>query len=162
MKLYVPEDGHEPIRRLPAPLLVSVLARVEVAAAIWRKHRMGEIDFDDSLLLIRAFAADYAGAPNRPQRFQAVEVTDTAVEHAAQLAGAHGLRAYDAVQLASALAARAVDKSCTMLASFDHDLSRAAAAEGFEVLAPVQAAESPPTEEATESQPSPAHVPKGM
>lgn len=111
-----------------------MLARVEVAAALWRKHRTGELDLDDTLLLIRAFAADYAGTPDGPPRFQTIEITATAVEHAAELTGAHGLRAYDAVQLASALAIRAVDKSCTTLASFDHDLIRAAAAEGFEVL----------------------------
>lgn len=117
-----------------------MLARVEVTAALWRKHRMGELDLDDTLLLIRAFAADYAGTPGGSPRFQTVEVTETVIEHAAELTGTHGLRAYDAVQLASALAIRAVDKRCSMLASFDHDLIRAAAAEGFEV----QTAESPP------------------
>ena len=111
-----------------------MLARVEVAAALWRKHRTGELDLDDVLLLIRAFVADYAGTPDGPPRFQTVEITEAAVEHAVELTGAHGLRAYDAIQLACALAARAVDNGCTMLASFDHDLIRAAAAEGFEVL----------------------------
>jgi uncharacterized protein len=125
------------------PLLISVLARVEVPAAIWRKHRTGELDLDDTLLLNRAFAADYAGTPDSPPRFQAVEIADTAIERAAELVSAHGLRAYDAVQLACALAMREVDKRCTTLASFDRDLIRAAAAEGFEVL-PTEAAQPPP------------------
>jgi predicted nucleic acid-binding protein len=139
-----------------------VLARVEVAAALWRKHRTGELDFDDSLLLFRAFAADYAGAADKPPRFQAVEVTETIVERAAELAGTHDLRAYDAVQLASALVTREVDKSCTVLASFDQDLIRAAAAEGFEVLSPAQTAESPASEEATESRAQPPPASKRM
>jgi uncharacterized protein len=130
-----------------------VLARAEVAAALWRKHRTGDLDLDDVLLLTRDFAADYGGTPDGPPRFRTVGITDTAIERAAELTGTHGLRAYDAVQLACALAIRAVDKRCTMLASFDHDLIRAAAAEGFEVLPPTQTAESPPAEEAEESQP---------
>jgi predicted nucleic acid-binding protein len=112
-----------------------VLARVEVAAALWRKHRTGEIDLDDALLLIRAFTADYAGTPEDPPRFHTVELTEAAIERAAELAGNHGLRAFDAVQLACALATREADKTCTMFASFDRDLLRAAVAEGFEILA---------------------------
>jgi uncharacterized protein len=113
-----------------------VLARVEVAAALWRKHRTGELDLDTALLLNRDFAADYAGTPDRPPRFQPVEVTDATIERAVELTGAHGLRAYDAVQLACALVTRETDKGCTTLASFDQDLARAAAAEGFAVLPP--------------------------
>ncbi len=143
MKLYVPEEGYGPVRRLPSPLLVSVLARVEVAAALWRKHRTGEVDLDDALLLNRAFAADYAGTRDRPPRFQPVEVTGATIERAVELTGAHGLRAYDAVQLACALATREADKRCTTLASFDQDLTHAAAAEGFAVLS---------TRETTENQ----------
>ena len=119
---------------MSAPLLVSALARVEVAAALWRKHRTGEVEFDDAQLLNRAFAADYAGTPEKPPRFRAVTVTAGTIERAAELAGTHGLRAYDAVQLACALATRAVDKNCTMLASFDRELTRAAVVEGFETL----------------------------
>lgn len=138
MKLYVPEDGHAPIRRLRGPLLVSALARVEVSAAIWRKHRTGELDLDDTHTLLRAFAVDYGGAPERPPRFLVLAVTSGVVERAAGLTGAHGLRAYDAVQLACALAAREADKGCATLASFDRDLACAAIAEGFKAL-PAQA-----------------------
>jgi uncharacterized protein len=136
VKLYADEAGYEPIRRLRGPLVISAIARVEVAAAIWRKHRAGEIDLDDSLTLIRAFAVDYAGAPHRPPRFLAVAVADGVVERAADLAGTHGLRAYDAVQLASALAARAVDGRCATFAAFDRDLVSAAVSEGFKTLSP--------------------------
>ena len=158
----MPEDGYEQVRRLPAPLLVSALARVEVTAALWRKQRTREVNLDDALLLIRAFAADYSGTPDDPPRFRTVEINTAIVARAAELTGTHGLRAYDAVQLASALAVRAVDKSCTMLAGFDRDLIRAAAAEGFEILPSAQTTEPPPAAEAPESQPDPPPTPQGM
>jgi len=134
VKLYVPEDGHEQVERLPAPLLISVLARVEVAAALWRKHRGGELDLDDTHTLTRALAADCAGTREHAPRFLALAVTDGIVERAAELAATHGLRAYDAIQLASALAARAADARCATFASFNDDLTAAATAEGFGAL----------------------------
>jgi predicted nucleic acid-binding protein len=105
-----------------------------VIAAVWRKHRAGDLDLDDSLLLIRAFTADYAGTADKEPRFLAVKVSDGILERAAELSGIHGLRAYDAVQLASALAAREVDGRCAKFAAFDHDLALAATAEGFEAF----------------------------
>jgi predicted nucleic acid-binding protein len=119
---------------LRAPLVVSALARVEVPAAIWRKHRTGQLDLDDSLTLIRAFQVDYAGILDRPPRFLAVAVTAEVLERAAELAATHGLRVYDAVQLASALSARAVDKRCATFAGFDRELALAAVSEGFKAL----------------------------
>lgn len=110
------------------------MARVEVVAAIWRKHRIGDLDLDDSLLLVRAFTTDYAGTADSAPRLFALEVSDRILEHAAELSGIHGLRAYDAVQLASALAAREVDERCAQFAAFDRDLTLAATAEGFEAL----------------------------
>ena len=44
------------------------------------------------------------------------------------------LRAYDAVQLSTALAVRRVDESCTVFAAFDRSLRTAAATEGFELM----------------------------
>lgn len=126
------------------PLVISALARVEVSAAIWRKQRAGELDLDDALILIRAFTADYAGTPDRPPRFIAVAVTAGIIGSAADLAGTHGLRAYDAVQLASALAARAADKRCAALLAFDRELLQAAISEGFENAATPASREGSP------------------
>jgi predicted nucleic acid-binding protein len=109
---------------------------VEVIAAIWRKHRVGELDLDDAQTLIRAFRVDYAGAKDKPACFLAVAVAEQVLERAAEMAGTHGLRAYDAVQLACALAARDADERCATLASFDRDLTLAAIAEGFTACPP--------------------------
>jgi predicted nucleic acid-binding protein len=134
VKLYADEDGHDLVRSIAVPIVVSALARVEVPAAIWRKHRSGELDREDALVLVRTFAADYAGIGDAPARFLAVRVADQLLERAASLTGESGLRVYDAVQLASALAACQIDERCATFATFDHDLTAAAAAQGFETL----------------------------
>lgn len=57
--------------------------------------------------------------------------TGAVLEAAARLCAVHGLRAYDAVQLASALAVRDAVPECRTFAAFDRQLRAAAAAEGF-------------------------------
>ncbi len=63
-------------------------------------------------------------------------MTASVLEDAARLTGVHGLRAYDAVQLAAAVAVRAVEPSCTELAVFDGALRNAATVEGFTLVPP--------------------------
>jgi predicted nucleic acid-binding protein len=133
VKLYSDEPGQEIIRAIPA-LVVSQLARVEVPAAIWRKSRMGDLPPEDAQVLVADFEADYLGSDREPPRFAAVTVTSTLIAAAARRCAVHGLRAYDAVQLASAAAARTVAPECDTVAAFDSQLRRAAAAEGFALL----------------------------
>jgi predicted nucleic acid-binding protein len=52
----------------------------------------------------------------------------------ARLCAVHALRAYDAVQLACALAARDAVPECQTFAAFDRQLRAAAAAEGFALV----------------------------
>ncbi len=78
------------------------------------------------------FEADYTATVSR---FAVVEPAPSVLDDAAGLAGAHGLRAYDAVQLASARAAAAADDRVRTFAAFDAPLRDAAAREGF-VLVP--------------------------
>ena len=133
VKLYADEAGHEHIRGLTG-MAVAQLARVEVPAALWRKQRMGELAADDARLLTADFEADYFGTDSEPPRFAAVAATGRILDQAARLCASRGLRAYDAVQLSSALAARRADEGCTALAAFDRSLRTAAAAEGFELV----------------------------
>jgi len=135
VKLYSDEPGHEHVRELLS-VAVAQLARVEVPAALWRKQRLGELSVDDARLLAADFEADYFGADSEPPRFAAVATTAGILDEAARLCAAHGLRAYDAVQLSSALAVRHADDSCTAFAAFDRSLRRAAAAEGFDLVPP--------------------------
>jgi predicted nucleic acid-binding protein len=131
VKLYADEADSTSVRALHGPFRVSALARVEVPAALARKYRTGELSADDMTLLIDQFTADFHGTPTRAPLFTAVAVTGRVLNHAAALATRHGLRAYDAVQLASAITARQADSACDAFACFDKNPASAAQAEGF-------------------------------
>ncbi len=133
VKLYADERDHKLVRE-QGSLVVSALARVEVPAAIWRKHRMGELDPVDAAVLVAAFEADYHGSSQDQPRFGVVATTADILETAARLVGVHSLRAYDAVQLASAKAAAEAVPDCRTVAVFDSTLRAAAAKEGFALL----------------------------
>jgi uncharacterized protein len=133
VKLYADEAGHEDVRGLVG-VAVAELARVEVPAALWRKQRMGELSASDARLLTADFEADYFGTDTEPPRFAAIVATGALLDEVARLCATHGLRAYDAVQLSTALAAHRADESCSDFAAFDRSLRTAAAAEGFNLV----------------------------
>jgi len=132
VKLYADEPGAAAVRKHPH-LVVCQLARVEVPAALWRKHRTGEVTAPDTAVLVADFEADYFGAVDEPPRFSVVTVTAAIIDAAAHLAGVHGLRAYDAVQLASALAVSDVVPDGIEFLGDDGALVAAAAAERLAV-----------------------------
>lgn len=128
MKLYADEAGATLVRNLAVPI-VSALARVEVPAALWRKHRAGELRHGDAALLVDAFEDDWLGGA-----FAIVGVTAAILDTAATGVARHALRAFDAVQLATATAARSADPELDVFACFDRGLMTAARAEGFRPL----------------------------
>jgi predicted nucleic acid-binding protein len=117
------------------PLVISQLARAEVPSALWRKQRMGELSTEDAAVLCAEFEADYAtdeaidASASSP--FVPVAVGPSLLDEAARLVAVHGLRSADAIQLASALAARAASPDVGTFAAFGAALRRAAAAEAF-------------------------------
>lgn len=135
MKLYVDEEGHGPVPML-ATIVVGEIARVEVPAAFWRKHRIGESEADDARILTADFEAGYYGTPDDEPRFAVVRVTADVLDDAARLCDRYPLRANAAIQLASALAVRVADPATGTLAVFDAGLRRAATAEGSAVVPP--------------------------
>ncbi|HEY2947103.1 MAG TPA: type II toxin-antitoxin system VapC family toxin [Micromonosporaceae bacterium] len=131
VRLYADEPGADAVRAIDL-LAVSQLARVEVPAALWRKHRIGELSVDAAAVLTSAFEADYFGDGEEPARFTVVGLTEQILERAARLVGVHGLRAYDGVQLATATAVMAsLDGEPVGFAADDKALCSAAAAEGL-------------------------------
>jgi hypothetical protein len=130
VKLYADEPGHGRIRALDV-MVVSTLARVEVPATLWRKARIGELDDEAAGGLVSAFEHDYHGDREVRPRFAIVAANVRVLAAAAREAAHHGLRAYDAVQLASALAAHDADANCDKFACFDTGLRRAATRAGF-------------------------------
>jgi predicted nucleic acid-binding protein len=133
VKRYADEPDADAVRPLPR-LVVSQLARVEVPAALWRKHRLGELSAAHTGVLVAAFEADYFGTEEEPARFLVVTATASILDHASRLVGVHGLRAYDAVQLASGCAVNAAVPEGATFATFDQALRGAAAAEGLTLL----------------------------
>lgn len=115
-------------------VVVSCLTRVEVPSAVWRKHRGGQLDVEDVVVLVAAFEADYFAAGGDPGDLAVLALTDGMLEETATLTATQGLRALDALQLASALAARRADPDCTTFACFDERLRVAAASAGFALL----------------------------
>lgn len=102
-------------------------------AALWRKRRLETLPAAAVAALVRAFEADFF-AVEKQQRFAIVAPGMAVLDRAADLSAAHRLRAYDAVQLASACAVRDADPDCHRFACFDGDLREAAAVLGFSVL----------------------------
>jgi hypothetical protein len=133
VKLYADEAGHRAIRALDA-LVISALARVEVPSALWRKARTGELEDAAAGTLVAAFELDFHGDLDSGSRFTIVSPTEPVLVASAREAARHALRAYDAVQLASALAVRELDPRCSHFACFDAELRRAASRAGFMLL----------------------------
>jgi hypothetical protein len=133
VKLYADEPDAPAIRALEV-IVASTLARVEVPAALWRKRRSGELSEADARLLMAEFDADWFGTDDEPPRFVAVAPSSSALESAVSLVVEHDLRAYDAIQLASALAVRDVDPACDAFACADRALRAAARSHGFALL----------------------------
>lgn len=133
MKLYAHEPGRELVEAL-SPLMISSFARVEVVAALWGKQRAGELSAVGAQLLTSEFEGDYFGTYDEAPRYVSVGLTAPLLDEAARLAAVHGLRAYDAIQLSSALAARQQAPSCSSIVCFDGALRRAAASERFSLF----------------------------
>ena len=130
VKCYIAEDGSDDVIALiadAAAVATSLVTRTEVAAALAKAVRDDRVDEDEAQRAHRKFLREWPD-------FGRVPVTDALVERADALAWEHGLRAYDAVQLAAALAcedmvgALGVD---VLLATFDRQLRNAAARVGL-------------------------------
>lgn len=100
----------------------SVLVYAEARAAIAAARRAGRIE-------PRAQRRAVAGLDTTCEGMHLVGVDRALSHHAGELAGAHSLRGYDAVHLATALA---ID-SGLVLATWDADLAHAALAVGLAV-----------------------------
>lgn len=114
--------------------MISALARVEVPAALWRKARTGQLSDTAASTLVGAFELDFHGDHDSDPRFTIIAATEPLLMAAAQEAARNALRAYDAVQLASALAVREVDPRCDRFACFDTELQCAASRAGFTLV----------------------------
>ncbi|MBM4049038.1 MAG: type II toxin-antitoxin system VapC family toxin [Planctomycetes bacterium] len=101
----------------------------EVVSAFWRKVRGGTMSTANATKVTRAFKDHFRN------QYRVVEVRAATIEEAMDLAQQHGLRGYDAVQLASAKSVDADLQSMGLppliFVSADDDLIVAAQKEGL-------------------------------
>lgn len=69
-------------------LVAARLARVEVPAALWRKHRTGELGAEHAATLVRAFELDWLRLPPSGRRFAVVALTDEVLNERTDMASA--------------------------------------------------------------------------
>ena len=129
IKIYVAEEGTDAVKEAISRASVVAASRVayaEARAALARARRETRIGERDLRQTVVELDEDW-------KRFLVLEVTDDLVQRAGDLAEEYALRAYDALQLASALILkRRVDSSVFFLA-FDQDLTQAAQSAGLAV-----------------------------
>jgi uncharacterized protein len=139
VKRYVSETGSTWVNALVAPtarnrIYIVRITAVEMASAITRRVHAGSVSAADGTLFLTWFQYDYAW------QYNTLGVTPSLITEAISLAETHGLRAYDAVQLAAGLRVqsrrRAQRISSGTFVSADAALLAAAAAEGLAVENP--------------------------
>jgi predicted nucleic acid-binding protein len=139
VKRHVREPGSAWVRALTRPraahiLYLSHITAVEVFAAITRRQRGGSLSPAQAGAILGHFRRHLAS------RYRILEITIPLLGEAMLLARSHGLRAYDAVQLASVLEAhrsfQARRSGPLTLVSADLELNAAATAEGLSVEDP--------------------------
>lgn len=138
VKYYIIESGTEWVRNLidgrldkewANTISTSALTWAEVISAFAKRYRMGDI----STHLYRALTARFLREARL--RYGRLKVNDAVIEAAVELIQRHPLRAYDAVQLATALilnSALIADQLPPLtFVSADNVLCKAARAEGL-------------------------------
>ena len=136
IKLYIEEEGTPAMLRLAEDLdgdrmTILDIALVETRSAVRRRERQGDISGPDANRVLNQFEEDasvlYLVQPS----------SSAVIEDAVRLIDLYPLRAYDALQLAGALAARQGAGSPLTFVSADFDLCEAAGFEGLAVLNPL-------------------------
>ena len=136
VKRYAQETGSEWILALTEPaaghfLYIARITAVEMVSALTRRQRGGSVSEIDAATAMAAFRYDLS------HQYRVIEITPTVITRAMELAETHGLRGYDAVQLAAALIVQKMREtlglSALELVSADGDLNHAAATEDLTV-----------------------------
>ncbi|MBA3640837.1 MAG: type II toxin-antitoxin system VapC family toxin [Acidobacteria bacterium] len=129
VKRYVAEAGSKDIIALvddAGVVATSMISRAEVAAAFARAVRLGVLDDAGGRRAQRRFAREWPD-------FVRILVTEALVSRADALAWSHGLRGYDAVQLASSMTWQDAIGQDVVLATFDQQLTKAGSDAGLRV-----------------------------
>lgn len=129
VKRYVAEAGSPEVEALIGEAQATgtaVISRAEVAAALARAARTGLVSREAGAKALQAFNADW-------EHLVRLQLGEPLAARAAALAWEHGLRGYDAVHLASALAWSEALGETVAVATYDRELWRGAKASGLSV-----------------------------
>jgi predicted nucleic acid-binding protein len=130
VKLYVHEQGSETVCKLVEAASVVATSKVaypEARAALARGLREDLLAKKDYRLVVAALQHDWT-------RYLALEVSDSLVWLAGELAEKHRLRGFDAIHLAAALTLKTQVKSRVVVACWDVWLWEALSAVELEVV----------------------------
>jgi len=130
VKLYVQEQGSEMVRKLvdeASVVATSKVAYPEARAAFARGLRDGYLDEKDYRQAVAALQNDWP-------KCLVMEVSDSLVLLAGELAEKYRLRGFDAIHLASAVTLKTQMKKKTVAACFDNRLWEALCAVDIKVL----------------------------
>jgi predicted nucleic acid-binding protein len=128
VKRYVNEKGSKWLRHeiTRHHVIIAQIAIVEVVAALRKRFRQGDISEFASYQARKRFITHVA-----KQQFRVIDMSSEIVDEAMRVAFDRDLRAYDAVQLSSALTtAKTVGKRKLVFITADANLEKAARAEG--------------------------------
>jgi predicted nucleic acid-binding protein len=131
VKRYVDEPGTSTVRALFTRRLnaaVSRLTSVEVPAALARRVRVGDLAERTARACARHLSSDL-------NAMHVVETRGPLVAEASELVWRHDLRAYDALQLASAMYLARETGLATRFVCADRALTKVALREGLRALA---------------------------
>jgi predicted nucleic acid-binding protein len=134
VKRYAQETGSSWVASVTAAnneVFVSMATGAEVVAGLTRKNLLNQMSKQASSAAIAAFKQHFKGSYN------VVLLTIDVVEEAMTMAESHGLRGYDAIQLATSLTVRSelagAGVNQVTFVSADSALNSAAQAEGLSV-----------------------------
>jgi predicted nucleic acid-binding protein len=129
IKKYVREAGSEEAAanfEQHEAIVSAAITQVEMASAMAKAARLGWVDKAELSSAWRDFLGHWPAYIRLP-------LSAAVVERAADLIWKHGLRAYEAVHLASALTCKDMTGDELVFACYDKALSEAARQEGLEV-----------------------------
>jgi hypothetical protein len=134
VKRYIAEIGSNWVKVITNPavsndLAISQIAWVEVLSALSRRQREGSLSADDFNSVFQYFSNDF------DTQYRVIEVDQALIKSAGQLVIQYPLRAYDAVQLASALRLQSIFSQISnmqlIFLSADHRLLNIAQSQGL-------------------------------
>jgi predicted nucleic acid-binding protein len=132
VKLYVEEKGSELVRHLVDEAVLVATSRIAYAEAraalarTWREGALSEEDYRQSTIYLRA---DW-------QAYFTLDLAESVVQVAGDLAERHRIRGFDAIHLASGLTLSRRVRDPITFVCWDIRLWNAAQEEGFDMVPP--------------------------